>query len=430
MKLNKIGAILKRVASSIMLAIYLLLFLIFGWVWLKLNYNMVFPYTKQRLKQEIICEYNYLKSLLDRPDPKIKTATDGWSNFQSSEWPLQVLSLFSYGTRNLALAGIIPKEEAALYIKKAVERAMKPEYYNFIVPHFGDPFKDKEIKDNAFYLGHFTNMLALYREVSQDSQFDELFHKFAEAFYQNYKNSPSSCLASYPGMTWTSEQAVPLRALKYHDDIFGTNYRGVVKRWKEIMQSRYTDTQTSVLVTGVDTRTGYVWQGPRAIPNTWTILFLFQVLPDYCKELYQNTRQAFLVNKLGLPAFSEWFYGAQISDGDTGLIIWGISPAGTCFGMGSAGIYADSEVFWGINILGDTFGLPVTLHDQRRYLLGANIGTACAYFCRSMAFTSQKNFRPFPKEKLHTLYLITSGLLLFVAFRIRGIVRFLRGRTI
>ncbi|MFH1875620.1 MAG: hypothetical protein ABH865_01855 [Candidatus Omnitrophota bacterium] len=424
MKLNSVKKIIINTGRCIVFVIYLVLLFVIGGIWLRLSYNMVSPYNKERLRYEVIGEYNYFKSLLDKPDTKTKTVTDGWNNFQPSEWPFQVLSLFTYGTRNLAQAGIIPKNEASRYMKIAIERAMKPEYYNFIVPHFGDPFKDAKIKDNAFYLGHFVNMLALYREVSGDSAFDELFHKFAHAFYINFKANPYSCLASYPGMTWTSEQAVPLRALKYHDDIFGTNYMEEVNRWKETMEARYTDPKANVLITGVESDTGKVWSGPRVIPNAWTILFLHQVLPGYCQELYKNTKQAFLIKRLGLPVFTEWLYSPQISDGDTGPIIWGASPAGTCFVMGSAGIYADSEVFWSVNIIADTIGLPVTIQGKRKYLLGSRIGTACFYFCRSMAFVSTKDLKPFPVRRLTTLYLIVSALLLIIMLRIRTFIKY------
>lgn len=404
------------------LLIYAVIFIVIGWVGFRLAFNMAVPYTHARLAHEVVGEYNYLKSLLDKPDTKIKTTTDGWVNFQPSEWPFQVLSLFTYGTRNLAQAGLIPKDEASRYMQIAIERAMKPEYYNFIVPHFGDPFKDEAIRDNAFYLGHFTNMLALYREVSGDARFDGLFRKFSRAFYENYKANPFNCLASYPGMTWTSEQAVPLRALKYHDDFFGTHYMEVVHRWEEIMETRYTE-RRGVLITGLDTINGKIWQGPRSIPNTWTILFLHEVLPQYCEKLYRNTKNAFVITRLGFPVFTEWLEGSQISDGDSGPIVFGASPAGTCFGMGTAGIYGDSEVFWGINILGDSIGLPVSIHGQRHYLLGGDIGTACAYFSRSMAFAGQKEFKPFPAKRIIPLFLIVAGLFVIAALRIGCVVR-------
>jgi hypothetical protein len=420
MKVINLKNVFKRIFVAIALIVDIVFVVIFGWIWLKLNYNIVFPYNKSRLQKELIQEYNVLKSLLDKPDPKTKTITDGWRDFQSSEWPFQVLSLFCYGTRNLVKAGILPRQEAAQYMKKALERAMQPEYYNFIVGHFGDPFHSEEIKDNAFYPGHFTNMLALYREVSGDASFDDWFHKFAQAFYENFKLSPTGCLDSYSGMGWTSEQVVPLRALKYHDEIFRTNYMKVVNRWKDIMSERFTHPKANVLVTGVDKVTGHIWQGPRAIPNTWTILFLHEVLPDYCKRLYKNTKNAFLVRRLGFTLFKEWLEGPQVSDGDTGPIIWGVSAVSTCFGMGNAGVYGDGEVFWGINILADTFGLPFTYGAKRRYLLGGNIGTACAYLCRSMAVVSLKEFAPFPLQKIIPIYLIVSVLLLIFGLRIKS----------
>ena len=411
---------LKCFLTVIALIVDIIFAVIFGWIWLRLNYNIIFPYNKSRLQKELVCEYNALKSLLDKPDPKTKTVTDGWHNFQPSEWPFQVLSLFCYGTRNLVMAGIIPRQEAALYMKKALDRAMQPEYYHFIVAHFGDPFHSDSIKDNAFYLGHLVNMLALYREVSGDAAFDKWFHKFAQAFYENYNLSPTSCLDSYYGYGWTSEQAVPLRALKYHDQIFGTNYMQAVVRWKDIMLQRFTHPKEKVLVTGVDKLTGRIWQGPRAIPNTWTILFLHEVLPDYCRKLYKNTKNAFLIRRLGFPVFKEWLEGEQVSDGDTGPIVWGVSSVSTCFGMGNAGIYGDGELFWGINVIADTLGLPFTIGGKRRYLLGGNIGTVCAYLCRSMGFMSAQDFVPFSRKKIIPIYLIVSVLLLLFGMMIKS----------
>ena len=159
------------------------------------------PGIRPRIEKQLIQEYNYLKTLLDASSTKQKTITPGYSDFISSEWPVMTLSLFCYGARNLALARPEYKEEAAHYMKIAIERVITPEYYHFIIDHFGDPFISEDIKDNAFYLGHVVMMLACYREATNDDSLDGFFHTFAEWFFTNYQQYPTYCLESYKYLT-------------------------------------------------------------------------------------------------------------------------------------------------------------------------------------------------------------------------------------
>ncbi|MFC1704284.1 hypothetical protein ACFL1E_05860 [Candidatus Omnitrophota bacterium] len=356
------------------------------------------------IPRDVIQEYNYIKSMLDKSDSKKKTFTDGLSNFMGSEWPIMTYSLASYGMRNLAITYPDLKEEASGYIQKAIERTKRPEYYNFIVEHYGNPFHSDEIKDNAFYLGHFTLMLALYREVSGDDQYDELFHKFAYGFYVNFKESPTVCLTSYPGLTWTSEQVVPFRALKVHDDVFGTNYSEVIHKWKRIMEQRFIPAETGLLVTTIDKDSGFIYQGERAIPNEWTILFLHDILPDFTKKLYLNMKRELMVYRFGFPMFKEWVGDKQHATGDTGPIVFDVSPVSTAFGIASAAVMGDHAVYQPTRYLSDAIAVGVTFGNKRKYLLGGQIGTAAMFFVKTMELLSRNQTRIVPLQSIISIF--------------------------
>jgi len=376
--------------------------------------NIVYQKQFNDIKDEIFMEYNYLKMRLDEPDKKTKTSTDGFKDFTSSEWPLMTLSLFCYGTRNLALYDPSIKKEAEYYIAKAIRRVIKPEYYNFITPYYGNPFSTDEINDNAFYLGHVLVMLSSYREISDDSSFDDLFHKFSLAFYHNFKESPTCSLDSYPGQCWASEQALPLRALKIHDNIFGTNYSAMLVRWKNTMTERFIESQSHLLVTLYDKQSGYIMEGPRTITNTWTILFLHDMLPEFCERLYLETKKIFLIKRLGFPVFKEYMGEKQVSTDDTGPIIWSISASSTCFAMGCAAIYGDDEVFYALNKLADCFGMAFEYGDKRKYLLGGDIGTAAAFFCRSMILVRDQKDDSEPVKLQNDYWFVLPAVLLLL----------------
>lgn len=411
--ISKLKKIFKIFSFTAGVLIYggLTLFLIF--IFVNVISNTVHQKQFADIKDELFKEYNYLKATLDRPDKKTKTSTDGFEDFASSEWPLMTLSLFCYGTRNLALYDPSIKKEAAAYMAEAIRRAIKPEYYHFITPYYGNPFSTDEIEDNAFYLGHILVMLSSYREISDDTSFDDLFHKFGLVFYENFKKSPTCSVNSYPGQCWSSEQTVPLRALKIHDKTFGTNYGSMLVRWKNIMTDRFVDPGLNLLVTLYDKQSGVILQGPRTITNTWTILFLHDLLPEFCEKLYVETKKTFLIRRLGLPVFKEFPGERQVSTGDTGPIIWSVSAPSTCFAMGCAGIYGDDEVFYLLNKLADCFGMAVEFGNKRKYLLGGKVGTAAAYFCRSMILTRGQNEASKP-VKLQNNYLFILAITLLL----------------
>lgn len=379
----------KRTFRIILLSVASVLYSFIALVLIVVLINLLknIHFDQNRINRELISEFNYLKSLTDEPDKKEITTTDGYSDFTSSEWPLMTLSLSCYGARNLAMKNPSLKKDVSEYLQKAVKRMMKPEYYYFIADHYGDPFKSDRISDNAFYLGHFVLTLALYREVSGDDKYDDLFHKFCSVFYENFTLSPTLSLESYPGQCWSSEQAVPFRALKIHDDIFRTSYSEVIHRWKKMMKEKLTDPRSGLLISLYDKETGSVHQGPRTIPNTWTIIFLHDILPEFCRNLYINTKRELLIKRMGLPVFKEYPGKVQRSTPDTGPIIWSVSTPSTCFAMGCAGIYGDSEIFSSTSMLANAFGLAVNWGNRRKYLAGGQIGTAAVFLCRSMALS-------------------------------------------
>jgi len=397
-----------KIFNGIRYSIHLLLCLIFLVVYCNIGINLTKDLVKSKniskIPRDVLSEYNYLKAILDAPDKKAKTTTDGLSNFMSSEWPIMTLSLGSYGMSNLAKKSPALKNEVSLYIRKAIERAKKPEYYNFVVDHYGDPFHSKKIKDNAFYLGHFVLMLALYREVSGDNQYDELFHKFAHAFYQNFKQSPTFCLTSYAELTWTSEQVVPFRALKIHDDIFGTNYREVIYQWQDMMEKHFMDSKAGLLITSLDNKTGQIFEGPRTIANAWTILFLHDILPDFCKKLYFNMKKELMVTRLGFPMFKEWAEEKQYATGDTGPILWDVSAVSTAFGIGSAAVMGDDLIFRATRYLSSVLAMEVSYLDKSKYLVGGQIGTAAMFWIKSMEIVTDNPKQAIPLKSIIFLY--------------------------
>ena len=269
-------------------------------------------------------------------------------------------------------------------------------------------------------------MLGLYREVSGDDSYDEMFHRFCAAFHENYMKSPTASLDSYPGLCWSSEQAPPLRALKVHDDIFGTDYGEAIRRWQAVMEEKFVDPGSGLLVTMYDRDSGRVFEGPRTITNTWTILFLHDVLPEFCRGLYGNVKKEFMVRRLGFPVFKEYLGEEQEMTGDTGPIIWGAALPSTCFAMGCAGVYGDMEVFLPASALADAFGGALTLPGTRRYLVVGEIGTAAAFFCRSMLLLAdeQHGFAPVKNIVFMCLFLAAaSGLVVWRIRRLAGLLR-------
>lgn len=377
---------------------------------------MLYTFSDPRsmIEKEIIKEYNYLKTLLDNPGTKKKTTTDGLANFESSEWPVMTLSLFCYGSRNLAFSHPELKPEIVLYMRKAIERVMTPEYYHFIISHYGNPFEE-DIRDNAFYLGHVLMMLASYREVAEDDYFDPYFQKFAKSFYENYRNTENKCLESYRGLTWTSEQAVPLRALSIHDKIFKSGYSQEVDEWKKVMGERYI--QDGILITALDKESGAIVEGPRAIPNTWTILFLHDILPEFCEELYINSKRHFLIKRFGFSMFKEYPGKDQFQTGDTGPIIFGAAAPPTAFAMGCAALYEDGHYFVQSSLLVDCFGIPVSFQGKKHFLIGGSIGTSAIFMLRSMMLISPVTLKGISLTQSFMPLSLISIVILFCSYR-------------
>lgn len=388
-----------------------------------INSGFLNPVSGSRIPADIRQEYNYIKAILDSPDPVPQMEKQGSTIFMTQEFAIMIPSLAAFGMRNLALKDPSLRLEAASYISKAIEQLKNPKCYRFLVNQFGDPFKDENIRDNAFYLGHLTLALAYYREVSGDSRYDELFHRFAKAFYQNYKNSPTLCLNSYTDYAWTSEQAVPLAALKIHDDIFGTNYKEVIYAWEKKMRAAFIDKESGLLVKELDVKTGFHDNEVCMIPNAWTILFLHNVLPEFTRKLYVNMRRELLIKRLGFPLFKEFFRGRQRMTCDTGPIVWGVSPSGTVFGMGCAAIMNDGAVYQPIRYLSNLIGLSVNWGSQRKYLCGGRMGTVALFWVKTESLFTDVNKYPLPIKNILVIDSALFLLFLWVFWMLKVVLR-------
>ena len=406
----------KKLKYWIPIWLYTMLIVIFAvGMWTVAKYT--FGDVRGEVESNLIKEYNYLKSTLDKSTAKKIEETDGLTGFKTSEWPMMTLSFFCYGARNLAIARPELKPEISLYMRKAIDRAMTPEYYHFIVSHYGDPFKDGKIKDNAFYLGHFVMMLSCYREVAEDGYYDELYDKFALSFFENIMDSQTASLESYRGLTWTSEQVVPLRALAIHHKLFSSGYYRAVVYWQDTMVKKFI--VDGLMVTMLDKNTGSHLEGPRAIPNTFTILYMHDILPDFSEILYKRIKETFLIKIFRFPAFKEFMGPFQHSTGDTGPIIFGAAPSSTAFGLGCAAIYGDSEVFTPISLLVDCFGMPVEGLNKRKYLFGGAIGTSAVFMLRSLILLNDSQFTHISAVQSGVAFSFYFILLIFCIFRLK-----------
>lgn len=332
-------------------------------------------YSEDKLTEDEILQYNYLKASLPLIADKKVTISSDYSNLcgYSLEWESVFFTFYSMTLDEMAQ--IVPEKKDE--IKEQMDICAK----GVLDISTGTPleevflcFKDNRYGHNPIYDGYFGIVLSLRKLRTGDNYFDGALHQVAKGL----KKYLERCLGDKKETFFTSDHAAELYALYLFDKATGSDHSDLFIRWEEQMKKRFLEKDTGLLYTRVSTNPDEVVYEPRGSSLAWTVICLSQVMPEFAAQQYESMVKYRNQQIFNYEVTSEYFHYPMFSFGDidSGPLIMGYSPSATGFALACHKIYGQKRRFIRTLRVFEMFGKPLVDEQGKRYYLGNAMGDA------------------------------------------------------
>ena len=309
------------------------------------------------------------------------------------EWGIVALSMTALATAHLAFAEPSTRTEAIALTAALGREALRPERRAFDTDSWGrdafadlddpvDPAAAKHDEGHIGALAHIHLVLGAHRVVG-GTGFVEEHRRIQRALLRRLRRAPTPVLATYPADLYAMDNvalqaAVALGALVEPDPDAAAEARRFVAH----AQQALLDPATGLM--------GFAVLNDRPSPSRgsgvgWNSIYLPLVDAAFAAEQWQRTRAVFGVAlPWGMFALREYPRGVEGSgDVDSGPALFGLSPAGTGFGLAGARHAGDVDAVLGMLRIAEVAGFTVPWRGGRAYLLAPLVGDAAVLAART-----------------------------------------------
>lgn len=329
-------------------------------------------------KADILRRRAYLlDKVITEPQKLIDMFPPGIGEQFQGEWALYTCSMLSASLVNIAKFYPETKEQSITAIDSLIQMVMSPELRRYDLLRWGeDPLTFLESNNShVSYLSHLAWMIAGYKKLGGGNKFDELQRSLCGAMNRRLLGSPHLNLETYPDEPiYVPDVLVAIVALKLYSRQNNGIYDKTVDEWLANMKEDHTS-ETSGLIASIimqDDEGGLhnFYKGSYSALSCYYLTFIDE---EYAKEQYRILKDQFY-KKIPLAGFKEYIHKSPILsfDMDAGPVVFGLSPTGTAFGIGSATYFNDTIVRKKILRTAERAGSTVTIKGKSHYLL-ANI---------------------------------------------------------
>jgi hypothetical protein len=342
---------------------------------------------KEKLKVDLISRKNYLVHKIINSEFGPNSSPGLLNQAFKEEWAIGTLSMLGSALTNLAFQFPELQIEHRNLLKIIIERMLKDDIKVFEVRYWGEEALLTLDGSNGHigYLGHLNYLIGAYRVLGGGLEFDELHSQISNALARRIKNSPHHFLETFPDQIFIPDNAVVVASLKlfnltHKNDLFEHE----ISLWLNYAKEKLQDSDTGLLLPWINAQ-GVGVGKPRGSYTTWNIFYLIQVDLDFAKNQSELVKKYFFKkltsNICGIREFVHGHNG--IGDIDSGPVIFGLSTAGTGFGLATASLMNDINLQSCLLSTAEIVGTTFALDDKRRYLIAPLIGDAIVLAMRT-----------------------------------------------
>ena len=324
---------------------------------------------------EIVRRANYLISKVATSPKQLMDAMPRQipSQFQG-EWAIYSCSMTCKALANIA--ALYPQNVYKEQIARIISIAMSVEIRGYDAERWDeDPFKglDGNVSHLSYY-SHLAWMIGEYKLVYNDHQFDTLYHSLCRAMYRRISDSPILNIPTYPfEQIYIPDMLVAIVALNIYSKIYHGKYQDLVQKWINTAKREWMDQETGLLASLMSTG-GTISPMIKGSYSALNCYYLSLIDTDFAKQQFQILKKYFKQTLPFIAGIKEYhtkkcLFGLDI---DAGPIVFGLSPSGTGFAIGTATMCNDSKIRKQLLRTAEIAGCTVSYNGKSHYLL-ANV---------------------------------------------------------
>ena len=310
---------------------------------------------------EIVRRANYLISKVATSPKQLMDAMPRQipSQFQG-EWAIYSCSMTCKALANIA--ALYPQTNYKEQISKIINIAMANEIRGYDAERWDeDPFigLDGNVSHLSYY-SHLAWMIGEYKLVYNDHQFDTLYHSLCRAMYRRISDSPILNIPTYP-----FEQIYIPDML-----IYNGRYQDFVQKWMDAAKREWIDKETGLLVSFMS-NSGTISPIIKGSYSALNCYYLSLIDIEFAKQQFRILKKHFKKTLPLITGVKEYhsekcLFGFDI---DAGPIVFGLSPSGTGFAIGTATMCNDSKFRKQLLRTAEIAGSTVSYNGKSHYLL-------------------------------------------------------------
>ena len=324
---------------------------------------------------EIVRRANYLISKVATSPKQLMDAMPRQipSQFQG-EWAIYSCSMTCKALANIA--ALYPQNVYKEQIAKIISIAMSVEIRGYDAERWDeDPIKglDGNVSHLSYY-SHLAWMIGEYKLLYNDNQFDALYHSLCRAMYRRISDSPILNIPTYPfEQIYIPDMLVAIVALNIYSKIYHGKYQDLVQKWINTAKREWMDQETGLLASLMSTG-GTISPMIKGSYSALNCYYLSLIDTDFAKQQFQILKKYFKQTLPFIAGIKEYhtkkcLFGLDI---DAGPIVFGLSPSGTGFAIGTATMCNDSKFRKQLLRTAEIAGSTVSYNGKSHYLL-ANV---------------------------------------------------------
>ena len=324
---------------------------------------------------EIVRRANYLISKVATSPKQLMDAMPRQipSQFQG-EWAIYSCSMTCKALANIA--ALYPQTNYKEQISKIINIAMANEIRGYDAERWDeDPFigLDGNVSHLSYY-SHLAWMIGEYKLLYNDNQFDTLYHSLCRAMYRRISDSPILNIPTYPfEQIYIPDMLVAIVALNIYSKIYHGRYQDLVQKWINTAKREWMDQETGLLASLMSTG-GTISPMIKGSYSALNCYYLSLIDTYFAKQQFQILKKYFKQTLPFIAGIKEYhtkkcLFGLDI---DAGPIVFGLSPSGTGFAIGTATMCNDSKFRKQLLRTAEIAGCTVSYNGKSHYLL-ANV---------------------------------------------------------
>jgi hypothetical protein len=371
------------------LLVTLLLIILAKMIWVAIMTRDLGSFETER--KDILQRRNFLfEKVITDPQSLVDAMPSAIGVHYQGEWAIYTTSMLAAALVNTSILYPETRKESVEKIDSLIKITMSPELRGYDAYSWGeDPLESLGgDKSHISYISLLAWMISGYKTVGGDRKYDALFDELCATMARRIQKSPNYNLTTFPGtMIFIPDMLVAIVALENYAQLNGGKYQDVVDAWVQNMKQNHLDKKTGLIMSILsDCKKEGRSRPVMGSYSALSVYYLTFVDEGFAREQYDLLKKTFLKKRpfTGLRETDKGTKGGYFLM-DSGPVIFGLSPSGTAFGIGSATYFQDSDIRKRFLRTGEMAGFSVKKKDTRHYILAdyALVGEAITLSMRT-----------------------------------------------